>query len=200
MRRGALTSDGLQAVRALLAGRYRSLRAGRGSARLGRQSLRPTGRALSPALAGGRWSLLSSAAPEEFAPDALADAVAAQLLERWGVVFRDLARREAWGLPWREVLWALRRLEARGVARGGRFVAGVAGEQFALGAALEHLGRVAARPLAGEVVRIGATDPLNLTGILLPGPRLPALRGRELVLRDGLVVDDEPARRAPAAS
>ncbi|HLI16438.1 MAG TPA: DEAD/DEAH box helicase [Acidimicrobiales bacterium] len=188
--RGALASDGFQTVRALLSGRYRAP-ARRHEARFGgRLRAAPLRRRLPSALAGGRWSLLPGARPADFEPDDLADALAAQLLERWGIVFRDLARREAIALPWREVLWALRRLEARGVARGGRFVAGVAGEQFALPEALELLRRVAARPLEGAVVRLSAADPLNLTGIVLAGPRLPALAGRELVLTDGLVLDE----------
>jgi ATP-dependent Lhr-like helicase len=141
-----------------------------------------------PALAGGRWSILAAASPADFAPDELAEAVALQLLARWGIVFRDIATRESLGIGWRDVLWALRRLEARGIARGGRYVAGVAGEQFGLGEAVDQLRSVARRERDGVTVRLSAADPLNLTGIVLPGPRVPAVRGREILLRDGAVV------------
>ena len=111
---GLLTSDGFAALRHLLAGRYRS---GSRSSGMPRRQLRRARRAnVSPALAGGRWSALPQAT-EALDPDELAEAVAAQLLERWGVVCRDLVQRESLGLAWREVLFALRRLEAR--ARAG---------------------------------------------------------------------------------
>ena len=78
----------------------------------------------------GRWTLLPAAEP---IPDMeeLAEAVAWQLLLRWGVVLRDVYLNERLAVPWREILWALRRLEARGLIRGGHFIAGVTGEQFA---------------------------------------------------------------------
>jgi ATP-dependent Lhr-like helicase len=207
--RGWLTSDGFQAVRSLLAGRYRSTeaRAGRlrrplrplphagGAGLAGAGALR---RAIPPALAGGRWSVLEAASPDDFDPDELADAYARQLLARWGVVFRDLVSREPAALAWRDVLWALRRLEARGVVRGGRFVGGVTGEQFALPEALDALRRVASSPPQGVVVRLSAADPLNLTGGVLPGPRVPAVRGRDLVLVDGVpAADGEAGARPP---
>jgi len=107
-------------------------------------------------------------------PDELAEAVAGQLLSRWGVVFRDLFVRESLAIAWREVLWALRRLEARGVVLGGRHVAGFGGEQFALPEAVEQLRAVAKTPPDGVTVQLSATDPLNLTGVILPGPRIPA--------------------------
>ncbi len=199
--RGWLTADGFAAVRGLLAGRYRSV------SRSGpRRPLRRLGRphvpvpSLSPALAGGRWSVLEDAEPEGFDPDELAEAVATQLLARWGVVFRDLVLRELGAIAWREVLWALRRLEARGVVRGGRFVAGPTGEQFALPEALKQLREIAASPAGGQTIRLSAADPLNLTGILLPGPRVPALRGKSIVLRDGLVLEAPAPALSTAAS
>jgi ATP-dependent Lhr-like helicase len=208
--RGWLTSDGFRAVRALLAGRYRSTAARPSRSRsTGRPGLaQPSSFArtprvgaarlqVPPALAGGRWSLLSAAHPADFAPDELAEAVALQLLARWGVVFRDLAMRESLGIAWRDVLWALRRLEARGVARGGRYVGGVAGEQFGLPEAVDQLRRTASQEPDGLVVRLSAADPLNLTGIVLPGPRIPAVRGGELVLRDGAVARDDAEPRGP---
>jgi ATP-dependent Lhr-like helicase len=163
-------------------------------------------RSLRPALAGGRWSVLDSQPASGFEREELAEAVASQLLSRWGVVFRDLAIREAWSVPWRDVLFALRRFEARGVVRGGRFVSSLSGEQYALPEALDALRRIAAAPLDGEVVRLSTADPLNLTGIVLPGPRLPAVRGGQLVLVDGVPVGGDvplpgrtPARRPASA-
>jgi len=199
--RGLVTSDGFGAVRALLSGRYRNAsssdRAGRPTRRRLIRPL-PAPRGLSPALAGGRWSLLRAAAPEDFEPDELAEAVASQLLRRYGVVFRELGLRDQLAIAWRDVLWALRRLEARGVVRGGRFVAGPLGEQFALPEALAGLRRSADSPGDGVPLRISAADPLNLTGVVLGGPRIPALRGREIVLVDGTPTDESLAARRPA--
>jgi ATP-dependent Lhr-like helicase len=118
-------------------------------------------------------------------PDALAEAVAEQLLARWGVLFADLVARENLALPYRDITWALRRLEARGVVRGGRFVSGFVGEQYALPEAVEELRSVRRSERTGETVLLSACDPLNLAGIVLPGPRVPAQRGRTLQLVDG---------------
>ena len=122
--------------------------------------------------------------------------MAAQLLARWGVVFRDLLARETLAVPWRELLWALRRMEARGSARGGRFVTGFVGEQYALPGAVDALRQMRRRERSGELVRLSAADPLNLVGIVLPGPRVPALRTRSVVYRDGLPVEDAETRAA----
>jgi ATP-dependent Lhr-like helicase len=124
-------------------------------------------------------------------PDELAEAVAEQLLCRWGVVFRDLAVREGLALPWREIQWALRRLEARGTIRGGRFVTGFSGEQYALPEAVEALAALRRETSRGDddVVTINAADPLNLTGVLTPGRRVPAVAARTLTYVDGLPVD-----------
>jgi len=148
--------------------------------------------------AEGRWSLVpaSDAGGE---PEALAEAVAEQLLARWGVVFRDLLARESLVVPWRNVLWALRRMEARGGARGGRFVTGFVGEQYALPGAVDALRATRRRERSGECVRVNAVDPLNLVGILTPGPRVPALRTRMVVYRDGApVAEDESLAAKPA--
>jgi ATP-dependent Lhr-like helicase len=120
-------------------------------------------------------------------PDELAEAVAGQLLSRWGVVFRDLLARESLAVAWRDVIWALRRLEARGVVLGGRHVAGFAGEQFALPEAVERLREVARSAADGVEVQLSATDPLNLTGVILPGPRIPAQHSRTITLKDGVL-------------
>jgi ATP-dependent Lhr-like helicase len=96
----------------------------------------------------GRWTLLPAAQPIEDAEE-LAEVVAEQLLMRWGVVFRDVYLKERLAIPWREILWALRRLEARGLVRGGHFVTGVTGEQFAHETALPVLRGRHTRSAAG---------------------------------------------------
>ena len=110
---------------------------------------------------------------------------ARQLLDRWGVVCRDLAARETLAPPWRDLLRALRRMEARGEIRGGRFVAGVVGEQFARPDAVELLRVVRREDAPPDPVRVPAADPLNLTGVLLPGPRVSALTGGTVELLPG---------------
>jgi len=137
----------------------------------------------------GRWSLVRAPAVSEWRDefeDQVAEAVAHALLARYGVVFRDLALREPSTIPWRYVMRALRRLEARGVIRGGRFVIGVAGEQFALPEALTLLREVRREPHDGTRITVSAVDPVNLTGALLPGDRVPAQRGRTVTFVDGL--------------
>ena len=175
--RGLITADGFRAVRSLFARRAAQNAPGRHRLRRGSQLSSRT---------AGRWSLL----PEPAAgcdPDDLAEAVAEQLAARWGVVFRDLVARENLAVPWREVLWALRRMEARGTICGGRFVTGVSGEQFAHPDAVAMLREIRKRPLTGETVLLSAADPLNLTGIVLPGPRIPALQTNTVSYTDGVV-------------
>ena len=111
------------------------------------------------------------------------------LLRRYGVVFwRMLQREAAWLPPWRELLHVLRRLEARGDIRGGRFVAGVTGEQFATPEAVKALRDTRRLPMTGELIAISGADPLNLAGIVLPGDKVPALTGNRLVYRDGVTI------------
>jgi ATP-dependent Lhr-like helicase len=111
------------------------------------------------------------------------------LLRRYGVVFRRLLLREpAWLPPWFQLLRAYRRLEAQGHIRGGRFVAGVSGEQYALADAVGALRAVRKRAADGGYVSLSAADPLNLVGIVTPGARLAALAGNRLLLRDGIAV------------
>jgi ATP-dependent Lhr-like helicase len=115
--------------------------------------------------------------------------VARTLLGRWGVVSMRILERESSRLPpWRDLLRVYRKLEARGDIRGGRFVAGLAGEQFALPEAIGLLREIRRRVPTGELVALSAADPLNLLGILLPGPRLPAVTTNRMLLRDGLPV------------
>jgi len=117
--------------------------------------------------------------------DELAEAVAEQLLDRWGVVFRDLAVQDSLRLPWRDIQWALRRLEDRGLVRGGRFVSGFSGEQYALPGAVEQLAHVRKTPRTGERVVLNATDPLNLVGVIVPGDAIPAVRTNRVTYVDG---------------
>jgi len=115
--------------------------------------------------------------------------VARTLLNRYGVVFwRLLAREAPWLPPWRDLLRAYRKLEGRGEIRGGRFVAGFSGEQFALPDAVGALREVRRQALPGTWTSVSGSDPLNLIGIVTPGPRLPALTGNRLLYRDGLPV------------
>ena len=140
------------------------------------------------ARAAGRWSLIPAAPATEDA-DELAEAVAEQLLARWGVVFRDLLARETFTVPWREVLWALRRMEARGTIRGGRFVNGFSGEQYAVPEAVDALRAVRKQERTAETITLSAADPLNLVGIVLPGPRVPSLTSNIVTYVDGVPED-----------
>ena len=182
--RGFVTCDGFDAVRSLLH-RRTVARAPR------RSGLRRAGTPTTTRSAG-RWSLVPGTHATED-PDELAEAVAEQLLARWGVVFRDLLARETFTVPWREVLWALRRMEARGTIRGGRFVTGFSGEQYALPEAVDSLRAVRKQERTSESVTISATDPLNMVGILLPGTRVPALMTNAVSYVDGVSEDAAPA-------
>ena len=173
--RGLVTGDGFAPLRELMAsGRSARSRRGRGHA------------------VQGRWSLVEQGQAGEaqaLAIEELADRVAGQLLARYGVVFREVAARESFTVPWRDVARALRRREARGLARGGRFVAGFLGEQYALPDAVDALRRVRRTAPAGEIARVRAGDPLNLVGIVTPGARVPAQQTGWLVFRDGAYVE-----------
>nr|WP_256657520.1 DEAD/DEAH box helicase [Pseudomonas sp. 2FE] len=141
----------------------------------------------------GRWALLRTRAEEQAAQGRMGaqalEHVARTLLRRYGVVCWRLLEREADWLPsWRELLRVYHRLEARGEIRGGRFVAGVSGEQFALPEAVGLLREVRKRPADGSLVSLSACDPLNLLGTLLNGSKVPALAGNRLLYRDGVPV------------
>ena len=142
----------------------------------------------------GRWalvrkSLARASSPEPHAPDEAIEHLCRTLLRRWGVVFWKLLEREAdWLPPWRQMLMCLRRLEARGEIRGGRFVAGFSGEQFALPDAVGALRDARRKPNDGEFVSLSAADPLNLVGVMTPGARLPSLTGNRMLYRDGLPI------------
>ena len=115
--------------------------------------------------------------------------IARTLLKRYGVVFWRLLAREAdWLPPWRDLLMAFRRLETRGDIRGGRFVAGFSGEQFALPEAITVLRNVRSQEKTGRIATVSGVDPLNLAGILLPGPSVPAIYSNRILFRDGIAV------------
>lgn len=178
---GLVTADGFDNLRALLDPRRR--RAG------GREQSRR------PRSAGGRWSLLRPMAQipvsQEHGHTSPMEQLARQLLRRYGVVFRDVLVRESLNSGWRDLLVQYRRMELRGEIRGGRFVAGFTGEQFALPEALESLRalrRAGTEPSAGQDMKVSAADPLNLAGIILPGPRVPAVPTNYLLFRNGILV------------
>jgi ATP-dependent Lhr-like helicase len=180
--RGLVGSDGFSGLRALLVPQSKRERNDHG---------RHRGRTPAYALAGaGRWSLFASAtAPNGTAlGDDDLEAVAWTLLRRWGVVFRRVLDREGALPPWRDLLRCYRRLEARGEIRGGRFVAGFTGEQYALPDAVTALRAVRKKERDGALVAVSAADPLNVVGVLTPGRRVPALAGNRVLLRDGVPV------------
>ena len=166
---GLVSADRFDALRALIDSKRR----------LGEKGLRQRPRA-----AGGRWTRVPVVTGEAHALDA--DVAAKMLLARWGVVFRDLVAREINLPPWREILWAMRRMEAQGEIRGGRFVGGYVGEQFALPEALDALRAVRRSGASGEEVTLAPSDPLNLIGVILPGSRSDAAAAGRIRLVDGV--------------
>jgi len=179
---GLVTGDGIAGLRTLLlpeekrAPRKAHLRAlpGRGARRS-----QPI----------GRWSLLRADPHPTPAPAEAIDAAARRLLARTGVVFREITLRERRGPAWRSLLQALRRMEARGEIRGGRFVDGFGGEQFALPEAVEALRAVRRSRGEGEIVLVTAADPLNLVGLVTPGSRVSPFSGQVIAYRDGVPVE-----------
>ena len=191
--RGLVTADGFGAIRSLTTKARRRSRHPRSLSRLRRADL-------GSVRAAGRWALVPGVLPSpeaergaegaghdrigalpDLEPDDVAEAVADQLLQRWGVLFHDLVAAERLALPWREIQWALRRLEDRGLVLGGRFVKGCTGEQFALPEAADGLIE-SRRSSSTATIEICGADPLNLTGIVLPGPRVPARRGTRVTV------------------
>jgi ATP-dependent Lhr-like helicase len=174
---GLVTADGFENLRALVTPKNAS---GTGS-----------GKARRPRHAPGRWSLLRTEAADR---DPSVESCCWMLLRRYGVVFRDLLARET-NLPrWRELQIGYRRLEDRGEVRGGRFVDGFLGEQFALPVAVESLRahrNLPHQPNAERIV-IAAADPLNLVGIVVPGERIPAISGKTVTFREGVWDAEDP--------
>ncbi|MDP9089904.1 MAG: DEAD/DEAH box helicase [Pseudomonadota bacterium] len=137
----------------------------------------------------GRWALVRRSSTATERREEAVEQILRTLLRRWGVIFWKLLTREAdWLPPWREILSCCRRLEARGEIRGGRFVAGFSGEQFATAEAIGLLRDMRRKPATEQYVSLSAADPLNLIGILTPGSRLPSLAGNRLLYRDGLPI------------
>jgi ATP-dependent Lhr-like helicase len=149
----------------------------------------------------GRWSLLSSAGAssdearraeagrlDAGSREAAVELQARTLLKRYGIVFRRLLAREANLAPWRELTKVYRRLEARGEIRGGRFVSGMSGEQFAADGAIERLREIRRTPANGACLVISAADPLNLAGIVTAGERVRAVAATRIAYRDGVPV------------
>jgi ATP-dependent Lhr-like helicase len=135
--------------------------------------------------AAGRWSLLQDGATDQD-DDQRIERAARTFLNRYGVVFRRLLTRESLAIPWRKLAQVYRRLEARGEIRGGRFVSGMSGEQFALPEAVERLRAIRRSAATGRLLSISAADPLNLVGIVTPGERVAAVRRNRIVFADGV--------------
>jgi ATP-dependent helicase Lhr and Lhr-like helicase len=175
--RGLVTGDGIAGLRYLLRRESRH-RGRRGGAR---------------DMPLGRWSLWRTDLSDPLPPsEERLQVVARQLLRRYGVVFREALARETQAPPWRSLLTVYRRQEASGEIRGGRFVDGVIGEQYALPGAVEALRAIRRQDAGGETALVPAADPLNLAGILTPGPRVPVSSGHLIVYRDGLPVTSGP--------
>jgi ATP-dependent helicase Lhr and Lhr-like helicase len=151
-----VTADGFDALRSLIDAKRR----------LGEKGLRAR-----PRSSSGRWTLLHSET-EKVEPGAFAR----RLLARWGVVFRDVVKREPLAPPWRELVVALRRMEARGEIRGGRFIAGFVGEQFAVPDAIDALRAARRSADDSEVLDVSDYDPLRITTTLMPGAPIRPLR------------------------
>jgi ATP-dependent Lhr-like helicase len=158
---GLVTADGFDNLRALIDPKRRRGE-GRGSTKR-------------PRHAGGRWALVRHNGSAALPPDQRNEWFARQLLFRWGVLLRDLLARETLAPPWRDLLPALRRMEARGEIRGGCFVAGFTGEQFCRPEALDLLRALRREEEPAPEPPVSNADPLNLTGIILPGPRVSRL-------------------------
>src|SRR5438445_8061943 len=177
---GLVTSDSFAGLRALLVPSDRRRP-------LGVVGLRRRGK-IAPfgVETAGRWSLVRPSNP--IPDEAVAEAVAWQLLRRYGVVFRRVVARETLLTPWRDVLRVYRRLEARGEIRGGRFVGGFSGEQYALPEAVGSLRGVRREERRRELVALSGADPLNLVGIVTPGDVVAGLATNRVLYRDGIPV------------
>ena len=187
---GRVTGDGFSGLRALISATQTS---GGTRARWHARWVRRTG----GPVGAGRWSILRAERADE---ETRHEALARQYVKRYGVVFRDLLAREAHAPAWRDLVRIYRRLEMSGELRGGRLVGGFVGEQFAAPDAVDALRATRRQERTGEVVRLSGCDPLNLVGILTPGPRVPATMTQTVVYRDGVPVSSADfGAAAPAA-
>jgi len=169
---GVVTADGFDNLRTLI-----SPKRNHGSAARNRR----------PRHSSGRWTILNPEPARDH--NATLEAACRMLLDRYGVVFRELLARESVLPKWRELLLTFRRLEDRGEVRGGRFVSSFIGEQFALPEAVESLRAIRNAPPAEETITVSAADPMNLVGIIVPGERVPAISGNLVSFRDGAAVE-----------
>ncbi|HEY0760446.1 MAG TPA: helicase-related protein, partial [Acidisarcina sp.] len=192
---GLVTADGFHCLRALIDPRVKSLAASPVRSKSARQTS-----------ASGRWCLLGSKAQSTLAPgeqaarhEAQVESACSVLLRRYGVVFRDVLDREHTVPRWRDLAAMLRRMEARGEVRGGRFISGFGGEQFALPDAVESLramrGRRRSADAAKVEITVAAADPLNLVGIVIPGERVPSVPGRTVTYINGAVAVTDAEQR-----
>ncbi len=179
---GLAAADGFDQLRACMDPRRKSI-----SEPPGKRAIRSS---------AGRWSLLceevhaaSTAIEQARRTDAALESFARQLLARYGILFRDLLLRESNAPKWRDLLNLLRRLEARGELRGGRFVSGFGGEQYALPEAVESI-RASRTRECSNVIQVAAADPANLIGIVIPGDRTPAVPGKYVLYRNGRLYSD----------
>jgi len=204
VQRGLLTCDSFIGLRALMRPTSQRGTARAGASRSRRARARPAG-----VEDAGRWSLVparegrddgnsgdgvtdttdsGNGATDMTGADDL-EYIVRVLLRRYGVLaWRLLEREAAWLPPWRELVRVCRRLEARGELRGGRFIAGLSGEQFALPEAVARLRQIRRQPPDGRWIWLAATDPANLLGTVMPGPRLPRVAGARVLWRDGLPI------------
>jgi ATP-dependent helicase Lhr and Lhr-like helicase len=191
---GRVTGDGFSGLRALIsATQTRGGARARWHARWSRRTGGPIG--------AGRWSILRGGSPHQAGDEeARQEALARQYIKRYGVVFRDVLAREAQAPAWRDLVRVYRRLEMSGELRGGRLVAGFVGEQFAAPEAVEALRATRRDEKRGEIVRLSACDPLNLVGIVTPGPRIQATLANTVIYLDGVPQTEagaEPSARRP---
>ncbi len=181
---GLVTSDSFTGLRALLVPDKYKTTAG---------SRRDTG--LFSMNYAGRWSVLTNTAEDgRHDSQTETETIAWALLRRYGILFRKLAEKENLAPPWRDLVRVLRLLELQGQIRGGRFIEGVWGEQFALPEAITKLRQITKSEKAGTLVSISAADPLNLTGVLTPGKRVPGYFGNRILYRDGVPVAFQEAK------
>ncbi len=184
---GTVTSDGFGGLRAMIApvsSQPRHL-----------MGFRPRSRPPVGATAGGRWARVPRADASATDREAAVEQYAGALLRRYGVVFRRLLAREPYDVAWRDLIKVFRRLEARGEVRGGRFVAGMSGEQFALPEAVELARETRRRAATGATVTVSAADPLNLAGIITGETRIAAQASGTVSFTDGIPLE----AGAPAA-
>jgi len=192
---GLVTADGFDSLRMLIDPRRKPGFGAPASAR-----------GAKPRNGAGRWSLLcgDASAQTPASREAQLESACVVMLRRYGVVFRDLLAREETMPRWRELLGILRRMEARGEVRGGRFLSGFSGEQFALPEAVESLREMRRRQESGGEVIVAAADPLNLVGIVVPGERVAAVPGKTVAFVNGVArgtaIEEPTAEISPLAA